>query len=104
MKELLYVKNYYKPVFLETKPEDKSEDEWKIAHLQACDFIRQWVDDNVLNHICDVEDALCLWKKLEELYALMEGVNEMLIKKLMHLKYKEGSTVFDHINFQGVIN
>ncbi len=69
MKDLLYVKDYYKPVFLETKPEDKTEDEWRIAHLQACGFIRQWVDDNVLNHICDVEDAWSLWKKLEELFA-----------------------------------
>ena len=39
MKDLLYVKDYYKPVFLEVKPEDKTEDEWKIAHLQGCRFI-----------------------------------------------------------------
>ena len=99
------MKDYYKPMFLETKPKDKSEDEWKIAHLQACGFIRQWVDD-ILNHICDVEDARSLWKKLEELYARKEGVNKMLlIKKLMHLRYKEGSTIADHINdFQGIIN
>ncbi len=65
MKDLLYVKDYYLPVFQEAKPKKKTEDEWKIAHLQACGFIRQFVEDNVLNHISDVDDARLLWKKLE---------------------------------------
>ncbi len=64
------------------------------------------MDDNVLNHICDVEDARSLWQKLEELFARKEGVNKMLlIKKLMHLRYKERSRIADHVNdFQGIIN
>ncbi len=61
MKDLLYVKDYYQPVFQEAKPKGKSEDEWKIAHLQACGFIHQFIDDNILNHIMDVEDARLLW-------------------------------------------
>ena len=106
MKDLLYVKDYYRPVFLEAKMDSKSEDEWKISHLQACGFIRQFVEDNTLNHISDVEDGRLLWKKLEELYGRKESVNKMLlIKRLMHMRYPNGSSMADHLsNFQGVVN
>ena len=51
-------------------------------------FIRQWVDDNVLNHISDETHARTLWQKLEELYARKEDTNKMfLIKQLMNLRY-----------------
>jgi len=69
-------------------------------------FIRQWVDDNVLNHISDETHARTLWQKLEELYARKEGTNKMfLIKQLMNLRYREGAPVADHVKaFQGIIN
>ena len=69
-------------------------------------FIRQWVDDNVLNHISDETHACTLWQKLEELYARKEGTNKMfLIKQLMNLRYREGAPVADHVKaFQGIIN
>jgi hypothetical protein len=106
MKHMRYVKEYWKPVFATEKPDDKSDDEWKILHRQSCGFIRQWVDDNVLNHISDETHARTLWQKLEELYARKEGTNKMfLIKQLMNLRYREGRPVADHVNaFQGIIN
>ena len=69
-------------------------------------FIRQWVDDNVLNHIIEETHARTLWQKVEELYARKEGTNKMfLIKKLICLRYKEGTPIADHVNeFQGIIN
>ena len=57
MEDLLYVKEFYKPVFNEAKPEDMNDDQWKVLNRQACGFIRQWVDDNVLNHISNVINA-----------------------------------------------
>ncbi len=77
-----------------------------MANLQACGFIHQFVDENVLNHIADVDSAQTLWQKLEELYARKEGVNKMLlIKKLMHLRYNDGTRMTDHLSsFQGVVN
>jgi hypothetical protein len=57
MKDLLYVKEYWKPVFSIVMLEDMKEDQWEVLHLQACGFIRQWVDDNVLNHIIDETHA-----------------------------------------------
>lgn len=61
MEDLLYVKEYWKLVFAEAKPNDKSDDEWQVLHRQACWFIRQWFDDNVLNHISEETHARTLW-------------------------------------------
>ena len=106
MEDLLYVKDYYLPVFSTDKPEDKSVEEWNILHRKVCGYIRQWVDDNVLNHISGESHARTLWTKLEELYARKTGNNKLfLIKQLINLKYRDGTPVTDHLNvFQGVIN
>jgi hypothetical protein len=87
------------PVFTTEMPDDMKQDQWDVLHLQACGFIRQWVDDNILNHIIDETRAHTLWKKLDELYARKEGTNRMfLIKKLMRLRYKEGTQIANHVN------
>ena len=71
-----------------------------------CGYIRQWVDDNVLNHIVGETHARALWTKLEELYARKTGNNKMfLIKQLLALKYTDGKSMTDHLNnFQGIMN
>ena len=99
MEDLLYVKEYWMPLFSTKMPEGIEEGQWKAPHRQACGFIRQWVDDNVLNHIIDETHAHTLWQKLEELFARKEGPNKMfLIKQLMCLRYKEDILVADHVN------
>ncbi|KAI9200344.1 hypothetical protein LWI28_006339 [Acer negundo] len=99
MEYLLYVKDYYLPVFAEQKPEDKSDTEWTLLHCQACGYIRQWVDDNVLNHVSEETHARSLWNKLEQLYAQKTGNNMLfLIKKLLGLKYGDGTPLPDHLN------
>lgn len=64
------------------------------------------MDDNVLNHVSTVTHARSLWTKLEELYARKLGNNELfLFKKLMSLRYSDGSLMNDHSNtFQGILN
>ncbi|KAL4559836.1 hypothetical protein LXL04_031982 [Taraxacum kok-saghyz] len=106
MEDLLYVKDYYMPVFNTDKPENKTDAEWNILHRQVCGYIRQWVDDNVLNHISGETHARTLWNKLEELYARKTGNNKLfLIKQMMSLKYHDGTPILDHLNtFQGIIN
>ena len=32
MEDLLYIKEYYKLVFQTVKPDEKSDDDWKILH------------------------------------------------------------------------
>lgn len=106
MEDLLYVKNFYQPVFLKDKPAGKTDEAWTLFHRQVCGYIRQWVDDNVLNHISGETGAASLWNKLEELYAKKTGNNKMfLIKQMMALKYQDGTTMADHLNtFQGIMN
>ena len=65
MEDLLYVKNYYLPVFASKNLENKIDAEWNLLHRQVCVYIRQWVDDNVLNHVTEEKHARSLWNKLE---------------------------------------
>ena len=69
-------------------------------------FIRQWVDDNVLNHVSDEKHARNQWNKIEQLYARKTGKNKLfLIKKMISLKYQDVTPIIDHLNtFQGIIN
>ena len=76
IEDLLYVKNFYKPVFTTVKTDNKIDDEWNLLHRQVCGFIRQWVDDNVLNHISEKTHARTLWEHLESLYARKTGNNK----------------------------
>ena len=73
MEDLLYVKNIYKLVFTTVKSDTKIDEEWNLLHRQVCGFIRQWVDDNVLNHISGETHARTLWEHLECLYARKTG-------------------------------
>lgn len=106
MEDLLYVKRWHLPVFGENKPDNMSDADWALEHKVVCGFIRQFVDDNVLNHISKESHARTLWNKLESLYARKTGNNKMyLIKQFMSLKYKDGQSMSDHLNeFQGVID
>jgi len=95
MKDLLFVKKLHLP-----------DEEWKFEHQQVCCFIRQYVEDNVYNHIANEEDAKSLWKKIETLYASSTKNNKLyLLNSLMNLRYKEGISISDHLNdFQGLRN
>jgi hypothetical protein len=75
MKDLLFVKKLHLPVFSSTKPDSMSEEEWEFEHLQVCGFIRQYVEDNVYNHIANETHAKTLWEKIESLYASKSGNN-----------------------------
>ena len=68
MEDLLYVKDYYLPLFASEKPENKTDAEWNLLHLQVCGYIRQWIDDNVLNYVSEEKHAQSLWNKLKQLY------------------------------------
>ena len=69
MKDLLYVNDYYLPVFVSKKPKNKTDANWNLLHRQVCGYIRQWVNDNVVNHVSEEKHARILWNKLEQLYA-----------------------------------
>lgn len=106
MEDLLYVKRWHLPVFDDDKPANMTDVDWALEHKVVCGFIRQFVDDTVLNHISKESHARTLWNKLESLYARKISNNKMyLIKQFMSLKYKNGQSMSDHLNeFQGVID
>ncbi|KAK8564203.1 hypothetical protein V6N12_036332 [Hibiscus sabdariffa] len=106
MKDLLFVKALHLPVFATQKPDSKSEEEWEFEHQQVCGFIRQFVEENVYNHIDQETHARTLWEKLKSLYASKSGNNKLfLLKKMMALKYREGTSTADHVSeFQSVMN
>ena len=88
MKDLLFVMKLHLLVFVTTKPDDKTDEEWTFEHKQVCGFIRQFVEDNVYNHICNETHAWTLWNKLKELYASKIGNNKLFyLTKLMQIKY-----------------
>nr|GEW58681.1 ubiquitin carboxyl-terminal hydrolase 12-like [Tanacetum cinerariifolium] len=105
MEDLLYVNRLHQPVFCSEKPERQKEEEWNFLHRQVCAYIRQWVDENVLNHVSEEVNARTLWNKLEQLYAQKTcNYKLFLIKQLMGLRYRDGTAMSDHlIAFQGII-
>ncbi|KAH7567972.1 hypothetical protein JRO89_XS07G0202700 [Xanthoceras sorbifolium] len=57
-------------MFITAKPDGKTYEEWEFEHEQVCGFIRQFVDDNVYNHICNETHAQKLWNKFEQLMGI----------------------------------
>src|SRR6266487_4225588 len=106
MKDLLFVKKLHLPVFSSKKPDSMSDEEWEFEHLQVCGFIRQYVEDNIYNHIANETHAKTLWEKLESLYASKSGNNKLfLLNSFISLKYKEGTSISDHLSeFQGLLD
>ena len=81
MEDLLYEKGYHHPMFVQGKPTDKTDEECTLLYRQVCWYIRQWVDDSVLNHVSGEKNACTLWIKLEKLYAQKTRNNKMYLMK-----------------------
>nr|KYP40135.1 Retrovirus-related Pol polyprotein from transposon TNT 1-94 [Cajanus cajan] len=69
-------------------------------------MIRQWIDKNIYHHVSSETNAFNLWKKLSELFESKNAQNKaFLIRKLVNLKYKDGSSMAGHLsNFQNLVN
>ena len=102
----IHVNDLHLPAFSDEKPDDKTDGEWELCHRKVCEFMRLWVEDNFLNHICEEIHARTMWNKLESLCAPKTDNNKMfLIKQMMELKYQDGAPMLDLLNtFQGILN
>ena len=88
MEDLLYVNDYYLSVFASEKLENKTNTEWNLLHRHVYGYIKQWVDDNVLNHVSEEKHARSLWNKFGQLYARKTSNNKLfMIKKMISLKF-----------------
>ncbi|GKV23084.1 hypothetical protein SLEP1_g32861 [Rubroshorea leprosula] len=96
---------FHEPIFSKQKSDNMKDEEWRLLHRRVCGFIRQWIDDSVLNHINNETSACTLWTKLDELFRAKTGQNKLCyIKQLMYSRYKDGTPTVDHINnFLGII-
>ena len=106
MKDLLFVKKLHLLVFATHKSDFMSNEEWDFEHQQICSFIRQYVEDNVYNHIANETHAGTLWEKIESLYVSKSDNSKLyLLNCLMNLRYRENSSISDHLNeFQGLLD
>lgn len=100
MKDLLYCKDLHGPLEGDSaKPKKTSDGAWKKLDRKAIAFIRQWLDDSVFHHVSTMESACLLWKTLESLYERKTATDKaFLIWKLVNLKYKNSSSIAEHLN------
>ena len=90
----------------EGKPKEMADTDWTKLNRKAVGKIRQWVDNSVYQHVANETNASVVWKTLQELYENKNAQNKaFLFRKLMYLRYKDGTPVSDHLNtFQGIVN
>ncbi|KAK0604129.1 hypothetical protein LWI29_012318 [Acer saccharum] len=83
-----------------SKPKDMDDEKWKKLNKRACAKIKQWVDNNVYNHVANETDAYKLWTSLKETYELNNAQNQAFIfRKLMMMRYKDGTPMAEHLNY-----
>uniref|UniRef100_A0A2N9EW40 Integrase catalytic domain-containing protein n=1 Tax=Fagus sylvatica TaxID=28930 RepID=A0A2N9EW40_FAGSY len=80
--------------------------EWAKMHRKTIGCIRQCIEVSVFHHVSQETKADTLWKKLESLYERKTAQNKAFaIRKLAHLKLKEGRSVAEHLSeFQDLVN
>jgi gag-polypeptide of LTR copia-type len=107
MEDIFYCKDLYEPVEGDSaKLEEMNVVNWNKWNQKAVGTIRQWLNDSVYHHVVSETNAHELWKKLESLYEQKITANKtFLIWKLINLKFREGTSVAEHLNeFQSLIN
>ena len=100
MEDILYCKDLYNPLELKgKKPVDKPEADWKKMNRKTIGHIRQWIDQSVYHHVLQETDAYTLWTTLEFVHEKKNAQNKtFVIKKIVNLKYKDGSSVSEHMS------
>ena len=80
--------------------------EWATMHRKIIGCIRKCIEVSVFHPVSQKTKADTLWKKLESLYERKTAQNKAFaIRKLAHLKLKEGRFVAEHLSeFQDFVN
>ena len=109
MEDLLYIKDLWKPIKTVNgvpvgKPAEMKDVDWEVLNRKCAAQIRQWIDRSIMQSVTKETDAYKLWEKLEKTYAQPSAQNVAnVIRRLITLKYKDGSSMSEHINeFEGV--
>lgn len=84
----------------ETKPADRSDDDWHFINKNFFGHIQQWVDQSIFHRITQEIVVYMLWMKLETLYERNAYKNKAsTIWRLVKLKYRETNSVFEHLSY-----
>ena len=69
-------------------------------------LIRQCIEHEVFHHVVQETSAYKLWIKLEEMYQAKTSQNKaLLMRRLVNLKLKRGTTEVEHTSeFQNLVN
>ena len=87
------------------KAESSVMAEWIKMDKKYMSLIRQWLELNVYNHVTGTKTSKELWDKLLYMYERdTPGNQNFLVRRLMNLRYKDGTEVSDYINeMQGIL-
>ena len=99
MENLFYYKDLHDPIEgVIAQPDKMSDREWEKLKRKIIGLIQQWIDDNVFHHASMEVNAHNLWLKLKSLYGRKMVQNKVfLIRKLMNMKYKDGTSMVEHL-------
>ncbi|WJZ85882.1 hypothetical protein VitviT2T_005393 [Vitis vinifera] len=81
------------------KPSIMIDKKRKKLNRKTVSRIRQWVDNRVFNHVAYETNAHVLWNALQEMYERKTTQNKtFLFRKLINLKYNDGTPITEHLN------
>ena len=80
-------------------PEGSKADEWEELDELACSTIMLTLSENVYFNVAKETMAYGVWQKLCDLYEKQSASSQIYwLKKLVDLKMKEGTSMYNHIN------
>src|SRR6187200_252831 len=98
IEDLLYQKKLHEPL-AENKPFVMSQEDWNLLDRQTLGVVRLSIAKNVAYNIASVTTTYGLLKALSDMYECPSAANKVfLIRQLVNLKMRHGSSATDHIN------
>ena len=108
MEDVLYCKDLHDPIKGDSaKPSSMPDKEWEKMHRKTIGCIKQCIKVSVFHHVSQETKADTLWKKIGEFFFKRKIAQNksFAIRKLAHLKLKEGRSVAKHLSkFQDLVN
>ena len=90
----------YHPILKDYDEKEKMDPEqWRVLNRKTYRIIQKWLDVSICPHISGITLAYEMWQKLHERYEQKSvGNKTLLIHMLMNLKYRDGSSMVEHLN------
>ena len=74
-------------------------EQWRVLNRKTYRMIRKWLDVSICPYVSRITSTYEMWQKLHERYERKSMENKtLLIRKLVNLKYRDGSLMVEHLN------